>query len=198
MGWLLLAGVCVGHMALVAQEPDVVEWSSTRRLKREDFQGRPPVGATTASMSWLNIEASWECAGGELDATARATFNPARSWWRASQANVWGDAGDRAIAAGRAQLDARNSALQRDAQLLAHEQLHFDLTEVAARNVRSRLSEFKAACDEPGAMEPIRQIVADIDQELQEEQRRYDRETAHGINARAQETWARKVKQMLN
>jgi hypothetical protein len=40
--------------------------------------------------------------------------------------------------------------------------------------------------------------VAQADRELQEEQRRYDRETSHGINARAQEQWKRRIGAMLN
>jgi hypothetical protein len=39
--------------------------------------------------------------------------------------------------------------------------------------------------------------VAEIDRELQEEQRRYDRETDHGTNAVAQAHWRSTIRQQL-
>ena len=188
----LAAGLCLVPVVLGAQEARPIGWSSERSLRRADFQGRPPVAATNASMSWLEIDASWECEDGKLVATVRAVFHPARSWWRTSPGSIWGDSagvGD----ASRAQLEARRSAGQRDAQLLAHEQLHFDLTELAARRIRNRFEEFKDACSEPGGTEPLRRLVTEIDRELQEEQRRYDRETANGVNAQAQDQWRRRI-----
>lgn len=187
---------CAAELALVAQGSYLIEWSSQRRLKRDDFQGRPPASAANASMSWIHIDTSWECSDGKLVATAQATFSPSQSWWRTGTSNIWGDA-ETMRDASRAQLEARRSADQRDAQLLAHEQLHFDIAEVAARKIRARFGEFKNACTEPGGTEPIQQMVAEIDQDLQEEQVRYDRETSHGINLRAQDQWAQRVKRLL-
>jgi hypothetical protein len=188
--------LCAGPLVLAAQAPNLIEWSSERRLRREDFQGRPPVAAAIASTSRIHIDTSWECNNGRLIASARATFDSSQSWWRAGQANIWGDL-DGVRDASRAQLEARRSAGQRDAQLLAHEQLHFDLAEVAARKIRARFVEFKNACAAAGGTEPIQRMVADIDQELQEEQVRYDRETAHGVNAPAQDQWAQRVRKLL-
>ena len=134
-------------------------------------------------MSWLNVELSWGCEGGELTASARATFDPAQSWWRPSPDN------------------ARSSptrSSQKEAQLLAHEQLHFDLTEIAVRRIRKRFEELKDACAEPGGSEIIPGEIEKIDRDLQEEQRRYDRETAHGVNAAAQAKWAEKIRKLLN
>lgn len=98
----------------------------------------------------------------------------------------------------QAQQQARLSVLQRDAQLLEHEQLHFDIAEATVRKIRARFAGFKNACTEPGGTNPIQQMVAEADRELHEEQQRYDRETDHGINARAQEQWKRRVRTQLN
>jgi hypothetical protein len=187
---------CFAELMLAAQGPYLIEWSSQRRLKREDFQGRPPVSATSASMSWIHIDTSWECNDGKLVATAHATFNPSQSWWRTSTSNIWGNP-ESIRDASRAQLEARRSFGERDAQLLAHEQLHFDIAEVAARKIRARFGEFKNACSESGGTEPIQRMVAEVDQELQEEQVRYDRETGHGVNAQAQDQWSQRVQRLL-
>jgi len=187
--------VCL--LALLCAAPEVyaqafIEWSPTRRLAKEDFQGRVPVQAVNSSLSFLHVETSWECVVGELIASARATFDPSRSWWRTSYGNIWGNAGER-TSASRAQLEARRSVLTLDRQLLDHEQLHFDLTELAARKIRKRFEDFKDSCLDPGEIEPIQGIVADVDRELQEEQHRYDRETNHGVNVRMQDQWRRKI-----
>jgi hypothetical protein len=174
----------------------MIEWSPTRRLAKEDFQGRVPVQAVNSSLSFLHIETSWECVVGELIASARATFDPTRSWWRTSYGNIWGSAGDR-TSASRAQMQARRSVLTLDRQLLDHEQLHFDLAELAARKIRKRFEGFRESCLDGDDPAPIQAMVAEVDRELQEEQHRYDRETNHGVNVRMQDQWRRKVQALL-
>lgn len=167
----LVAVLCAAP-AVLAQE--AIEWSRERRLTRDDFKGRVPAHASSASLSWINIDASWECEGATLVATARATFNPSRSWFRAS-----------------------TRSLSQDIQLLEHEQLHFDLAETVVSRIRAGFREFAHACTEPGGTDPIQQMIIDADRELQEEQQRYDRETAHGTNPRAQEQWKRRISARL-
>ena len=84
-----------------------------------------------------------------------------------------------------------------DRQLLDHEQLHFDLAEIAARKIRKRFEDFKDGCFDARDTEPIQAMVAEVDRELQEEQHRYDRETAHGVNVRMQDQWNRKIQGLL-
>ncbi len=178
---VLLAILCAAASPL-AQE--VIEWSAGRRLGKDDFRGRAPANAANASLSWLNIDAAWECQAGVLITSARATFDPSRSWWRTSGGNAW----DRR---------ARQGSLQLDLQLLEHEQLHFDIAETAARKLRRRFTEFAETCDDPEKRESIGKMVVDVDRELQEEQQRYDRETRHGTDVRAQDRWKRLVTALL-
>ena len=139
----LLAALCATPVVLAQ---DVIEWSAQRRLSRNDFKGRVPMNTTTASMSSVNIDAFWECQSGKLSATARATFDPARSWWRSATASIWADLGDRRGGVDRTNIDVRRSAMHRDAQLLQHEQLHFDLAEIATRKIRQAFAELKGSC----------------------------------------------------
>jgi hypothetical protein len=190
----LLAVLCAAPIAGLAQ--DAIEWSAERRLTKGDFKGRVPAAANT-SMSSISIDASWECERGRLVAAARATFDPSRSWWRSAGGSVWGSAGER-MSSSQAQQEARRSTLQRDMQLLEHEQLHFDIAEVVVRKIRARFAGFTNACAEGGGTEQIQQMIVEADRELQEEQQRYDRETSHGLNARAQEQWKRRIRALLN
>lgn len=191
----LLAVLCAAPAAGLAQ--DTIEWSLQRRLTKGDFKGRVPAAAQHGSMSAISIDASWECERGALVAAARATFDPSKSWWRNPGGSVWGNVGER-MSSSQAQQEARRSALQRDMELLDHEQLHFDIAEVVVRKIKARLAGFKDACAEPGGTDAIQRMVAEADLELQEEQQRYDRETGHGVNARAQEQWKRRIRALLN
>jgi hypothetical protein len=188
---VILCSASAGHTQ------GVLEWSAVRRLVKDDFKGRVPPAAPNASVSAISIETAWECKGGMLVASARALFDPSRSWWRSSQGSVWAGAGDRATSSEAAQQYARRSTLQRDLQLLEHEQLHFDIAEVTVRNIRTQFSSFANACAEPGGTEPITQMVARADRELLEEQQRYDRETGHGVNERAQDAWRQRIRALL-
>jgi Bacterial protein of unknown function (DUF922) len=191
----LLALVCAVPATGFAQGP--IAWSAERRLTKGDFRGRVPATASSASMSAISIDAAWECQGGALVSSVRATFEPSRSWWRNAQGGVWAGAGER-MTSSQAQQEARRSSLQRDSQLLEHEQLHFDIAEATARKIAARFAELKAACATPGGTDAIQQMVVQSDRELQEEQQRYDRETAHGTNARAQDQWRLRIRKALN
>jgi hypothetical protein len=190
----LLAALCAMPVALAQ---GVIEWSAQRRLSRADFKGRVPMSTSPASMSALNIDATWQCQGGELSGTARATFDPARSWWRSTNANVWEDFGERRTGVERTHIDVRRTALHRDARLLEHEQLHFDLTEIAARKIRRRFDDLKESCSGDGGDGAVKDAVSQIERELEEEQRRYDRETAHGSNEVAQAQWTDRVRKLI-
>jgi len=190
----LLALLCAGATGLAQGE---IEWSLARRLTKDDFKGRVPANAPNASLSWIHIETAWECEAGTLVATARATFDPMRSWWRTAQGSVWGSAGGR-MSSSQAQQEARRSSMERDIQLLEHEQIHFDIAEVTVRKIKARFAGFTNACAEPGGTDPIQQVVVEADRELDEEQQRYDRETGHGVNARAQDAWKRRIQALLN
>ena len=190
----LLAALCAAPSLGLAQNE--IEWSPERRLTKADFKGRVPAMAANASLSAISIHTSWECQAGVLVASARAAFDPSRSWWRNAQGGVWGSAGER-TSSSQAHQAARRNAFERDGQLLEHEQIHFDIAEVTARKINARFVEFKNGCAEAGGTDAIHQMVIEADRELQEEQQRYDRETGHGTNVRAQEQWKRRVRGLL-
>ena len=190
----LLAIACA---AATGHAQSVIEWSPERRLVKTDFKARVPASAPNASMSAITLETSWECQAGALVSSARATFDPSRSWWRNAQGSVWSTAAERTTST-EAQAMARRSTLQRDMQLLDHEQLHFDIAEVAVRKIRARFAGFSSICADPGGADPIHQMIVQADRELHEEQQRYDRETRHGIDERAQDAWKRRIRAQLN
>ena len=141
-------------------------------------------------MSAITIEASWECEGGALvtvgprDVRAVAIVVAELVRWRVGKRR-------RADEQQSGATDGAAQPLQRDSQLLEHEQIHFDIAEVTVRK-SGALRGLQDACAEAGG--PIDSADGRPGRSrIQEEQQRYDRETGHGTNARAQEQWKRRI-----
>jgi Bacterial protein of unknown function (DUF922) len=174
--------------AQILRADSLIEWTADRTLTRRDFKGRIPSRSSDASRSWVLIDASWECKDGVGSSQARAVFDPDRSWWKDSTPNLWRGIDD--AAAPRTRSDGERA-------LLAHEQLHFDLTEVWARKVRAALADLPTACKTREGINRMETTIAALEREWQAEQVRYDRETDHGADARRQAAWEAKTRQSL-
>ncbi len=193
---LLWLGLCLcAASPAYAQEP--IEWSPERKLMKTDFQGRMPAQAVNSSMSWLHIEASWECVVGELIATRTRHLRPVTV--------VVADDLRKHLGECRRAHHRRARAGQRTPQ-------RDDARHAAAANTSSctsiwrswppgrsgsvsRISRTRATTR--AAPSRFRSMVAEIDRELQEEQAKYDRETSHGVNLRVQDQWTRRIRALL-
>jgi hypothetical protein len=190
-GVAIVLAVCCGARAYAQTQKanlPLVEWSDGRKLAVKDFRGNIPSRATETSLSWVAIEATWECQEGKASSQARAVFDPNRSWWRDAVPSLWHNVDDASLVAspddgGRA--------------LLAHEQLHFDMTEVWARRIREEFKTLTVFCRTPAGPREFEKAIADLERQWQEEQQRYDKETSHGTDASRQRAWTEKVAKTL-
>ena len=200
----LLAAQPRAQLPATAQQGPI-EWSPERKLTIQDFkapvprkprQGNVPTGA----LSFLRIEASFTCRGDRLDASAKAVFLPAQSWWAGAQSQMWERVRDSKswLAASRRDLEMKQLIEDANEELLEHEQLHFDMAEIAARKIRKRLDEEKGACGAGGDDTPLHRFVGEVTRDFREEQARYDQETKHGTFLLAQGRWESRVKAALN
>lgn len=90
----------------------------------------------------------------------------------------------------------------REDSVLAHEQLHFDLTEALARHLRVELRTISSTgpTEEEAvrALEfKVRNLVGSRNREMEDLQRSYDEETRHGTKKRAQKDWAERIAERL-
>lgn len=148
------------------------EWSAERRLTWADFQGPPDLMSGAAALSSYVISYDVECAGRVFVPRVVSRFLPKVSWVKAPQ------------------LLSRESA-----NVLRHEQTHFDLSEVQVRRARQELLALPSPCslgDE--AFDRLFKQFGQRDHDLQQQ---YDRETAHGTNVRRQNEWQSRVEQWL-
>ena len=156
---------------LRAQDGPSLRWEPGLRLSWADFKGDPPtskrIAATTASGLSYHYTARGEGERFEIDFTVDTFFYPEKSWFHPELC---------------------------DALVLSHEQLHFDISELFARRLRSRLGSARFT-DRIKA--EVRQIFAEVNRELSQFQDRYDRETDYSRDREAQLAWNQSIARML-
>ncbi len=163
--------IFVLSLPLVAQVSDKISWDDMRLLKWEDFKGslkkHLSYKANTnsgISFSWTSTESN---SGITLDYEIGSNFYPNRSWVK---------------------------EIKEVDYLLAHEQLHFDITELHARKLRKALSNY-----EPGLKmkKELNDIYSEIEQQRRQMQNQFDKETNHSINKEAEYKWRQFVEKEL-
>jgi predicted secreted Zn-dependent protease len=187
----LVAMIAVTSALLAGSVNGEIVWSVDRPLSWHDFRGPVARGAaprevavTAATLGW-SFRYVLEIADGDcsyrittLDTIAR--FDPEQSWVRPGHAT---------------------------ASVLAHEQGHFDIAEIHRRKLDAATARYVGsvgACGGRGMKRAERLVEADIERligphyeriahEHGEMQRRYDRETGHGMVGPAQADWLARI-----
>lgn len=146
---------------------EVIPWSLERRLSWADFKGEIPrdamAAATTASGISYRYSANLMFNEVNLDFEVNTYFYPDGSWYKPQIC---------------------------DSTVLAHEQLHFDITELFARKMRKKL---KQSTFSDNVKAEVRDIYNTILAELNAYQERYDWETDFSRKHDAQKKWQEKV-----
>ncbi len=174
---LLALAIVVAPLCLAGQaqsQPDQQaraaprDWSVDRPLVLNDFLAAPDAASKGAALTAYEIQARTICEadGPAFHVTVR--FLPDQSWIKPKQ---------------------------RTARILAHEQGHFDLAEVSARQLRVELAALDLPCASGNAA--FNKLVADFQHRDRELQRSYDRQTMFGTGAGAQRLWQARIKSWL-
>lgn len=183
---LILGGGCASAgqqspaSAPAAAEPalkigaESIIWSAERRLSWDDFAGRPDVTSAAAAMTVYLLSYDGNCRGNVFDRRVFSAFLPDESWVKTSVL--------------LARPDINRHAL-------AHEQTHFDLSEVSARRMRRALAALVNPCSLSD--EAIHAIVDPFVREDFARQRRYDVDTLNGSNTAWQRDWEIRVDREL-
>jgi hypothetical protein len=165
--------LALGLAACVQAKSPTQEWDAGIPLTWDDFSGPRPENAQHDAETATGITAlTWTCVEGRLVvAGARAFFSRTRSFATSDKT---------------------------DADLLKHEQGHFDLTELSARQLRERLRGIACADREPEEIQEAVDLAAsDTAQGFIEVSEWYDRETNHGRDKARQESWNQMLREQL-
>ncbi|MEM1218903.1 MAG: DUF922 domain-containing protein [Bacteroidota bacterium] len=168
---------CLYLEAQVFQVPDLAPWTGKiywdrkRPLKPDDFWADPPLSFTANALTYSGffVELEKDLSSDLPRLLTYTFFDPAKSWMLAE--------------------DRSNKAL------LAHEQVHFDLSEWVRRDLQKALNRLN-----PRREDFMDQINITFDQHLlrlDSLQKAYDQETRHGLDPVEQAKWAQKVAKAL-
>ncbi len=149
---------------IAAQSKDTIYWNANQKLKWADFKGRPDKTTNLLAMTQAGIGYTVACHGGILDLKIFCYFNVNQSWTKEKT-------------------DAE--------ELLRHEQLHFDITELFTRKLRKRISELIDPCGKN--IKELDKIYGSNFKEYSIMQDSYDRECEHSLNDVQQKLWEEKV-----
>jgi len=151
-----------------------ISWQRDRRLSWDDFRGAIPRDAEeqTAAATFCGIGFETNTITNKdnnLKIRVYNTFYLENSWARPEERNE---------------------------DVLAHEQGHFDLCELYTRKLRERMNSVKVNVN---TLKPtLRNIYEQLQDEYKERQEAYEEETAHGVNFREQKRWQKILEQELS
>lgn len=137
-------------------------WNEFYKLRWDDFQGSAAEDAAGDAATSVQIKAKPYMVKNKVRYNVYALFNKKKSWSR-----------------------------DQSAQLLVHEQLHFDLAEVFARKIRKKIRELSA--QNVNDVKVYNQAIQILLQESNEADQRYDLETLHGALDQKQAAWAKQI-----
>jgi len=153
--------------AATANEEHGILWTNNRRLTWDDFKSPADEKETLHAMTSTNIAVKANCTGNQMRFDVKCVFVTKDSW-------------------------TKNRLSKK---LLAHEQMHFDLTEVHARLLRQKLNETTNICGTTRIkLDPI---VEKYFTDWKKEQDQYDAETNHGLLDEQQKAWEEKIASRL-
>jgi len=154
----------------VKQETAKILWSSTYKLKWHDFKGNPDQKEIKGQQSATKtrIEITTQVVKGKIIFNVPCYFQKAISW-TINDTNL---------------------------HLLQHEQLHFDIAELHARLLRSKVHQ-AGTIKESELRSFVKDVYHEVIKTCVQFQIKYDTETDHSRNREAQKKWNNKVKNLL-
>lgn len=154
---ILLLTVVIGF----SQKPNknLIPWTEDYQLNWADFKGRPDKNSNYEALTYSSIGFYTEYKDNKLIIHANCDFDKSKSWVKKGN--------------------------EKNAQLLKHEQGHFDLTEIYTRKLRQAFSEVK----DDIAQKKVQSVFEKNQKEYNIIQKKYDTETKNGTIADQQEIW---------
>ncbi|ETN97029.1 DUF922 domain-containing protein [Zhouia amylolytica] len=150
---------------------EIILWEAGQKLSWADFKGRPVVDsravAVTSSGIGYKLITRKESDDRKYDVVVFAYFSTRDSWYKSRYVNN---------------------------AILAHEQLHFDITALYAQKLIHEISELNFEGDVGEGLETLYHHVT---KEMDSVQKIYDKQTEASVNESAQVIWRQKINDQL-
>lgn len=143
---------------------ETMTWVESQKLSWADFKADPNLesDAVALTASGITFGYSVKTSGRRIidfSTSVEAHFYPNKSWYLKEKG---------------------------DDRILMHEQLHFDITELYARQFRKQLMRLEV---NQNVKVQMTRLHATINEALNETQKRYDKQSNHSINIEMQRQW---------
>jgi len=149
------------------ENEEIIPWSYTQRLNWSDFKCEPKRGTDAVASTSTTLGIAYQVTDGQLTYDITCNFSKVKSW-----------------------------GLMKTDYILAHEQGHFDITEIFARKLHEALQNY--VYNKKTFKKDINDIYHSIVREKESFQKNYDEETDHSRNRSVQYEWLDKIQKLLD
>lgn len=155
-----------GLFSFPPAEKESINWRTRRTLNWNDFKGQPVESASNAALTSTSILISFNYDQQSLSYNLQCVFYPEKSWTKVKSVRI-----------------------------LAHEQGHFDISQLFTRKLHKALSEYRF--QEGSVDKDVMEIYQRIGREQAAFQQLYDRETNFSRDAASQLKWQENIDSLL-
>ena len=154
-------------LVLSQLEEDHIKWQENRKLTWDDFRAAPLKIGNTAAMTTTHLGFSYNISNGKITYKIDCRFEKNKSWGLVK--NEW---------------------------ILKHEQGHFDIAEIFARQLNKLINEYQF--NKSSFQKDLDAIYKSVVAEKEKFQQQYDDETDYSRIKTKQEEWLKKIEAELN
>ena len=148
---------------------DYIPWTGGRRLSWEDFLCEPKRNTDAVALTSTALGISYKMNNSQLNYEITCSFSKTKSW-----------------------------GLLKTPYILAHEQGHFDITEIFARKLHKELADYnEKGFNRRTYRQDVNAIYNHIVKEKEAFQEAYDSQTDHSRNKRLQQQWLETIDGIL-
>lgn len=145
---------------------EYIPWTPSQRLSWDDFLCEPKTGTDAVASTSTSLGIAYQMQNGQLSFHITCKFSKVKSW-----------------------------GLMKTDYILAHEQGHFDITEIFARKLNEALLNYEF--NKKTFRKDINDIYQSVVKQKEEYQKMYDGETDHSRNKKLQYEWLEKIQELL-
>lgn len=152
--------------AVKSEDQEYLPWIDDRRLLWDDFQGEPKRNTDAVASTSTSLGIAYQVKNSTLTYQITCKFSKVKSW-----------------------------GLVKTDYILAHEQGHFDITELYARKLHQELQDYRF--NKRTFRKDVNDIYQRIVKEKESFQAAYDGQTDHSRNRKQQMQWLEKIGKLL-
>jgi hypothetical protein len=150
----------------IKETDEYLPWFSERKLSWDDFRCEPKRNTDAVALTSTALGIAYKVSGGQLTYEINCSFSKTKSW-----------------------------GLLKTPYILAHEQGHFDITEIFARKLHKELSEYEL--NRRTFKFDVSTIYNRIVKEKEQFQYAYDGQSDHSRNKTLQQEWLNRIDSLL-